>query len=104
MTNLKSRFVAAGAAVVATLLTFSAASPVHAEPVKVLVHYADLDVGTPAGLSKLRARIHHAARLACESDDPSSRIREAACRQTAVKGAEAQLAQVQEAKLRLASR
>jgi len=90
MYNLKNRSIAATAAAFATAITLVAATPLRAEPVKVA--YGDLDIGSPAGASELRARIGRAARVACGQDDAGTRIEVAVCRRNAVKGAEAQLA------------
>lgn len=103
MTNLKNRSIAAGAALVATVLSMTVAvAPLRAEPVKVA--YGDLDISSPAGASELQTRIRRAARVACGHDDAGTRIAVANCRKHAVKGAEAQLAAKIDANVQLASR
>ena len=89
MTNLKNSLVASAAAF-ATFITVAAATPLHAETVKVA--YGDLDVSSPAGAAELQARINRAAHRVCGQDDAGTRFQAATCRAQAIKSAQAQVA------------
>lgn len=105
MTNLKNRSIAGTAAMLATMITIAAATPVRAETVSIPVSYSDIDISTPSGAAVLRSRISNAADRICGVTAPVERLRAAACRQSVLRSAHAELAARQEAQLvRLAAR
>jgi UrcA family protein len=104
MTKLNNT-VAGTFAIVATLVTIAAATPLRAEPARVAVAYGDLDLSSAVGASQLDARIRRAAEDVCGRPDVGTSIEVAACRQKAVMGAKATLAQANPAAdIRLAVR
>jgi len=92
MTKLNTT-VAGTFAIVATFVTIAAATPLRAEPVRVAVAYGDLDLASAVGASQLDARIRRAAEDVCGRPDVRTSIEVAACRQKAIVGAKARLAQ-----------
>jgi UrcA family protein len=72
-------------AVAAAALATSAAAAQSAEPRSVSVSYADLNLGTPTGQSKLANRVRHAAVKACENGSNQRDLAAQAQFQTCVK-------------------
>jgi UrcA family protein len=93
MLNLKNRSIAGSFAIVATMITVAAATPLRAEAPSARVAYADLDLGTQAGVDMLNSRIQRAASHVC-SDNSGNHIAEANCRSKAVASAQSQVASV----------
>jgi UrcA family protein len=91
MLNFANRSLAGTFALVATMLTLAAATPLRAEAPSVKVAYGDLNLGTQAGVDALDSRIHHAARKVC-ADNSGDRMAVAQCRSTALKSARSQVA------------
>lgn len=103
MLTFTNRSLAGTAALVATMLTLAAATPLRAEAPSVKVAYGDLNLGTQAGVDALNSRIHHAARKVC-TDNSGNYAAVATCRSHAVATAKAQVAMVKASDVQLASR
>lgn len=107
MFALNNRFVAATAAVAASLVTLAiGTAPARAETVNVAVRYADLDLSTARGTATLNRRIALAADTIC---GPSSRVNHfeiAQCRRTVIASAQqdVRLVQAKQASVVLAAR
>jgi UrcA family protein len=101
MTNLKNRSIAGLGAMIATVLSFTAVSPLHAETV-VPVSYADLDVHSVRGATELNSRLRDAAKLVCGHGEAA--IAQVQCRQQVVSAAKAKMASVSIETVQLALR
>ena len=103
MLNLTNRSIAGTAALVATMITLAAATPLRAEAPIVKVAYGDLNLATQAGLDALDGRIRRAARKLCADEGNFAAV--ARCRDAALASARSQVATVVKAdKTHLASR
>jgi len=71
--NRVGRIVATGIAFALAAGTFAVAAS-EGGP-SVVVHYADLNLQSPAGMDTLRSRIRHAARQVCTSSHANERNR-----------------------------
>lgn len=103
MLNLKNRSIAGTFALVATMITVAAATPLRAEAPSVKVAYGDLNIHSEAGVATLNSRILRAASHVC-ADNSGNRIEEANCRSKAVASARSQLALSRTSNVQLASR
>lgn len=103
MTNLKNRSIAGTAAMIATMITIAAATPVRAETVSVPVAYGDVDISTPAGAAIVKGRISRAADRICGTSTGGDRLRIATCRSNVITAANVQLA-ARTSAIRLAAR
>lgn len=95
--TIRARAIAGSAALLATVVTIAAASPVRAEAVGVerveaLVAYGDLDLRTEVGRATLDRRIRFAADTVCGPLQPSTRFHVQSCRRDAVARAQANVA------------
>ena len=106
MLTFKNRSLAGSAALVATLITIAAATPVRAETVSVPVAYGDLDLSTPAGVATLDRRVRRAADRICGIADIATRVQVAQCRHEVLASAHADVrtAQARQAAIVLAAR
>ena len=89
MMTIRTRSIAALGAVAATFATVSASSPAQAETYTAAVHYDDLDLSVPTDAAKLHRRIRAAADAVCGPQEVQMRYTIAACRSSAIAGAEA---------------
>lgn len=96
MLTLNNRFVAAAAAVAASVVTLGiGTAPAHAETVNVAVRYGDLDLSSAQGAATLDRRIARAAETIC---GPSSRVNQfkvQSCRRTVIASAQKDVRLVQ---------
>jgi UrcA family protein len=84
--------IAGAFAVVATVITVAAATPLRAEKVSVPVAYSDLNLHSEAGAAQLDARIRKAAYQVCGRADIGTSIKVANCRRDAIGAAKSKLA------------
>ena len=83
MISLKNHAIAGTAAMIATLVTVGAATPLRAEPVSRTVAYGDLDLATDAGHAVLARRIRLAVNHVCGPLDQANRYAVLDCRHRA---------------------
>lgn len=95
MLNLTNRSLAGTAALVATMITLAAATPLRAEAPIAKVAYGDLNLNTQAGVDTLNSRIHRAARKVCA--DNGNFVQVARCRDAALASVKSQVAAVVQA-------
>ncbi len=101
MLNLKNRSIAASAALVATVITLAAATPINAAtPVKVA--YGDLNLASAQGVQTFNGRVRVAAREVCNHG--VSAVDAASCRSRTIAAAQSKVAMTSDAGIQLASR
>ncbi len=105
-TTLRNRLYTAISCLLGTMAAAGAMSSARADdqrPISEVVHFGDLDIGTPAGAKVLYHRIKVAAKAVCDqpsSRDPAIAQAEHACIEKAVDNAVKQVNAVELTQLR----
>ncbi|MDX3885351.1 UrcA family protein [Edaphosphingomonas haloaromaticamans] len=103
--TIKNNSLAGFGAIVATVVTLAAATPLRAETVSQPVSYSDLDLSTDAGVATLKSRVSRAADRICGRTGNVPTVASARCRAKAIEGAKADMAMaVAKSDLRFAAR